>query len=120
MTDFLSALRQQLGDAGLLVGGELSAYETDWRRRYPGRALVVARTASTAEVAATLRLCHEHRVPVVPQGGNTGLVGGSTPDDSGGQLVLSLTRMKQVRSVDVANASLTAEAGCVLAACSSP
>ena len=115
MSGLLDALRARLGDAGLLVGGDLSAYETDWRKRYPGRALAVARPASTEEVAAVLRLCQAHRVAVVPQGGNTGLVGGSTPDDSGQQLVLSLSRMKRLREIDVANASLTAEAGCVLA-----
>jgi FAD/FMN-containing dehydrogenase len=115
MTALLSALGERLGAAGLLVGGDLSAYERDWRKRYPGRALAVARPSSTDEVAAVLRLCQQHRVPVVPQGGNTGLVGGSTPDDSGTQLVLSLARMKRVRGVDVANASLTAEAGCALA-----
>ncbi|MCF8205111.1 MAG: FAD-binding oxidoreductase [Methylotenera sp.] len=115
MSGLLDTLRARLGDAGLLVGGDLSAYETDWRKRYPGRALAVARPASTEEVAAVLRLCQAHRVAVVPQGGNTGLVGGSTPDDSGQQLVLSLSRMKRLREIDVANASLTAEAGCVLA-----
>jgi FAD/FMN-containing dehydrogenase len=115
MNAFLDTLQQRLGEAGLLRGGDLSAYESDWRRRYPGRALAVARPASTDEVAAVMRLCHEHRVAVVPQGGNTGLVGGSTPDDSGQQLVLNLSRMKRIRAVDVANASLTAEAGCVLA-----
>lgn len=115
MSDFLGALRERLGEPGLLAGGDLSAYETDWRKRYAGRALAVARPASTEEVAAVLRLCHQYRVPVVPQGGNTGLVGGSTPDDSGRELVLSLARMKRVRTVDVANASLTADAGCVLA-----
>ena len=115
MNAFLDALQARLGEAGLLRGGDLSAYEQDWRKRYPGRALAVARPASTDEVAAVLRLCHQYRVPVVPQGGNTGLVGGSTPDDSGRQLVLSLARMKRVRGIDVANASLTAEAGCVLA-----
>jgi FAD/FMN-containing dehydrogenase len=115
MKGFLDALHEQLGEAGLLRGGDLSAYENDWRKRYVGKALAVARPASTQEVAAVMRLCHQHRVAVVPQGGNTGLVGGSTPDDSGRQLVLSLSRMKRVRSVDVANASLTAEAGCVLA-----
>jgi FAD/FMN-containing dehydrogenase len=112
---FLDALRARLGEAGLLVGGDLSAYENDWRKRYAGKALAVARPASTDEVAAVLRLCHEHRVAVVPQGGNTGLVGGSTPDDSGAQLVLNLSRMKRIRGIDAANASLTAEAGCVLA-----
>jgi FAD/FMN-containing dehydrogenase len=112
---FLDALRARLGEAGLLVGGDLSAYENDWRKRYAGKALAVARPTSTDEVAAVLRLCHEHRVAVVPQGGNTGLVGGSTPDDSGAQLVLNLSRMKRIRGIDAANASLTAEAGCVLA-----
>ena len=112
---FLDALRERLGDAGLRVGGDLAAYENDWRKRYPGRALAVARPASTDEVAAVMRLCQQHRVAVVPQGGNTGLVGGSTPDDSGRQLVLNLQRMKRVRDIDAANASLTAEAGCVLA-----
>jgi FAD/FMN-containing dehydrogenase len=111
----MDALRARLGEAGLLVGGDLSAYENDWRKRYAGKALAVARPASTDEVAAVLRLCHEHRVAVVPQGGNTGLVGGSTPDDSGAQLVLNLSRMKRIRGIDAANASLTAEAGCVLA-----
>ncbi|WP_457426670.1 FAD-binding oxidoreductase [Roseateles sp. P5_E7] len=115
MNALLDALRERLGEAGLLVGGDLAAYENDWRKRYVGHALAVARPASTEEVAAVMRLCHEHRVAVVPQGGNTGLVGGSTPDDSGRQLVLSLSRMKRVRGIDVANASLTAEAGCVLA-----
>ena len=115
MNAALQALKARLGDAGLLVDGDLSAYETDWRKRYPGRALAVARPASTDEVAAVVRWCGEHGVALVPQGGNTGLVGGSTPDDSGRQLVLSLSRMKRVRGIDVANASLTAEAGCVLA-----
>ena len=115
MSELLRALRERLGEPGLLVGGDLAAYETDWRKRYPGRALAVARPASTEEVAAVMALCQTHRVAVVPQGGNTGLVGGSTPDDSGQQLVLSLSRMKRVRGVDMANASITAEAGCVLA-----
>lgn len=115
MNAFLGSLRAALGEAGLLVDGDLSAYENDWRKRYVGKALAVARPGSAEEVAAIMRLCHEHRVAVVPQGGNTGLVGGSTPDDSGRQLVLSLSRMKRVRGIDIANASLTAEAGCVLA-----
>ncbi|MFG6487845.1 FAD-binding oxidoreductase [Roseateles sp. BYS78W] len=115
MSAFLDALRERLGEAGLLVDGDLAAFEADWRKRYVGRALAVARPASTEDVAAVMKLCHEHRVAVVPQGGNTGLVGASTPDDSGQQLVLSLSRMKRVREVDVSNASLTAEAGCVLA-----
>ena len=112
----LDSLRALLGRAGLRVGGDLSAYENDWRGRYPGKALAVALPANTEQVAATVRLCAEHGIALVPQGGNTGLVGGSTPDDSGQQIVLSLARMKRVRSLDAANLTMTVEAGCILQA----
>ncbi|HEY4084054.1 MAG TPA: FAD-binding oxidoreductase [Burkholderiaceae bacterium] len=115
MKQVLADLRETLGEAGLLTH-DLSAYESDWRRRYVGRALAVARPASTEEVAAVVRLCAAAGVSIVPQGGNTGLVGGSTPDESGRQLVLSLTRMNRVRGIDAANLTLTAEAGCILKA----
>lgn len=114
--ELLARLHAVLGDAGLLRDGDLSAYERDWRQRWPGRALAVARPATTAEVAAVVKLCAGHGVAIVPQGGNTGLVGGGTPDDSGTQLVLSLARMNRVRAVDAANLTLTVEAGCVLQA----
>ena len=112
--DLLAALRQALGPAQVLTEGDLSAYELDWRRRYRGKALAVVRPGSTAEVAAVMRLCHAHRTPVVPQGGNTGLVGGSVPDGSGQQVLLKLDRLNRVRSLDAANLTLTVEAGCVL------
>ena len=114
--EFLQALQGLLGEAGLLHGGDLSAYEQDWRRRYAGRALAVARPLNTSQVAATVKLCAAYGVGLVPQGGNTGLVGGSTPNASGEQLLLSLLRMKQVRSVDAANLTMTVDAGCVLQA----
>ncbi len=114
--NFLDALHELLGDAGLLRGGDLSAYESDQRKRYAGRALAVVRPATTEQVAAVVRLCAEHRVSLVPQGGNTGLVGGSTPDESGQQLLLSLSRMNKVRAIDQANLAMTVEAGCVLQA----
>ncbi|MFM2342451.1 MAG: hypothetical protein RLZZ592_2104, partial [Pseudomonadota bacterium] len=88
----------------------------DWRRRWPGRALAVARPGTTEEVAQVMRLCAEHRVAVVPQGGNTGLVGASVPDASGTQLLLSLRRLERVRAIDPANLTMTVEAGCVLQA----
>ena len=115
-TAFLQALRACLGDANVLVDGDLDAYAVDWRRRYRGRPLAVARPASTAEVAAVVRLCAAHAVPIVPQGGNTGLVGGGVPDGSGHQLVLSLSRMHRVRAIDADNLTATVEAGCVLQA----
>ena len=112
--DFLRALRACLGDANVLVDGDMDAYEVDWRKRYRGHALAVARPSSTAEVASVVRLCATHAVPIVPQGGNTGLVGGGVPDASGRMLVLSLARMQQVRQVDPDNLTATVEAGCVL------
>ncbi|MCV2420540.1 FAD-binding oxidoreductase [Paucibacter sp. DJ2R-2] len=112
--ELLIALQLLLGDAGLLRDGDLSAFEQDWRRRYAGRALAVARPSSTEQVAGVVKLCAAHGVSLVPQGGNTGLVGGSTPDASGTQIVLSLSRMNRVRSLDAANLTLTVEAGAVL------
>jgi FAD/FMN-containing dehydrogenase len=112
---FLNELRAALGDAHVLGdGSDLSAYEQDRRGRFPGQALAVARPGSTAEVAAVVRLCGRHGVGLVPQGGNTGLVGGSTPDPSGRQLLLSLARLNRVREIDAANLTMTVEAGCVL------
>jgi len=111
-----AALQALLGDAGLRIGGDLSAYERDWRGRYPGKAMAVALPANTEQVAATVRLCAAHGISLVPQGGNTGLVGGSTPDDSGRQIVLSLVRMQRVRALDAANLTMTVEAGCILQA----
>ena len=112
---FLAQARQLIGAEQLLVGEGLDAYEKDWRKRYAGRALAVARPGTTAEVAALVRLCAEHGVSLVPQGGNTGLVGGGVPDGSGRQLLLSLRRLRQVRQVDPSNLTLCAEAGCLLA-----
>jgi FAD/FMN-containing dehydrogenase len=115
---FLAELATRLGAANVLPGhgaGDLSAYTRDWRGRYHGQALAVALPASTDQVAAVVRLCAQHQVPIVTQGGNTGLVGGSVPDSSGQQLLLSLKRLNQTLTVDAANATLTAQAGCTLA-----
>jgi FAD/FMN-containing dehydrogenase len=114
LSALLRALADVVGPGQVFSDGDLSAWEVDWRRRYHGRALAVVRPSSTAEVAAVLRACALHGVAVVPQGGNTGLVGASVPDASGSQVLLSLTRLKRIRAVDHANLTLTAEAGCVL------
>jgi FAD/FMN-containing dehydrogenase len=114
--DTIDALRAAVGAAHVLTGGDLSAYEQDWRRRWRGRALAVVRPATTAEVAAVVRACAERGVAIVPQGGNTGLVGGGVPDASGTQVLLSLQRLNRIRAIDSANLTLTAEAGCVLQA----
>ncbi|MDP3135243.1 MAG: FAD-binding oxidoreductase, partial [Burkholderiaceae bacterium] len=114
MTEFIARLREIVGAAYVLTEGDLSAWELDWRRRQPGRALAVVRPGSTAEVAAVLRACADAGVSIVPQGGNTGLVGGSTPDESGRQVLLSLRRMTTLRELDAANLTLTVEAGYIL------
>ena len=93
---------------------DTAPYLTDWRGRFTGRAQAVVLPATTDEVAAIVRACAEHRTPIVPQGGNTGLVGGATPDASGDAIVLSLKRLNRVREVDAINGTLTVEAGCVL------
>lgn len=114
MNPLLASLRAALGDAHVLTEGDLSAYETDWRRRIHGKSLAVLRPGNVEEVAAAVRLCAQAGVPIVPQGGNTGMVVGSTPDTTGREVVLSLTRMNRVRGIDEANLTITAEAGCVL------
>ena len=110
----LSALRTIVGEAYVLTEGDLTGYELDWRKRERGKALAVVRPASTEQVAAVVKACAAAGVSIVPQGGNTGMVVGSTPDASGTQVVLSLTRMNAVRNLDAANLTITVEAGCVL------
>jgi FAD/FMN-containing dehydrogenase len=105
-----------VGAAGLSTDpGDLAPHLTDWRHRYTGRAQALLRPASTAEVAAIVRVCQLHRIPIVPQGGNTGLVGGATPDGSGAAVLLHLGRMNRIRALDTLGNTITAEAGVVLA-----
>jgi FAD/FMN-containing dehydrogenase len=115
MNSFLDSCRAVIGDQYVLTEAEdTKPYTTDWRRRGKAKALAVLRPKDTEQVAALVRLCNEHSVPVVPQGGNSGLVLGSVPDDSGTAVILSLKRMNQVRAVDAANNTITVEAGCIL------
>jgi FAD/FMN-containing dehydrogenase len=114
MPDLIEQLRQIVGAPHVLTEGDLSAWEQDWRRRVHGKALAVVRPASTQEVAAVVKACAAAGAPIVPQGGNTGLSVGSTPDTSGREVVLSLTRMNAVRALDPDNLTLTVEAGCLL------
>lgn len=92
----------------------MAPFLTDWRGKWAGRAMAVAQPDSTADVSTVLQWCHDHRVPVVPQGGNTGLSGGATPDESGHALLLSLTRLNRVRGVDRMNNTIEVEAGVTL------
>jgi len=93
----------------------LAPFITDWRGMYCGRARAVLLPGTVAEVQAIVRLARQHHAPIVPQGGNTGLSGGATPDDSGRAILLSLKRLTRVRTIDPLNNSMVAEAGCILA-----
>ncbi|TAL55230.1 MAG: FAD-binding oxidoreductase [Pandoraea sp.] len=113
--EFLSECAAIVGDSHLLRQDiDMAPYLTDWRRRYTGQALAVVRPIDAAQTAVVVRACNRHRIAIVPQGGNTGLVGGATPCEQGRQIVLSLRRLDRIRDIDVDNHTLTAEAGCIL------
>ena len=118
MSDLLDHFRQICGTAHVLThedpSTDLSAWERDWRKRAQGRALAVVRPANVQEVSEVVKACAKAKISIVPQGGNTGLAVGSIPDDSGQQVVLSLQRMNKIRSLDAANLTVIAEAGCIL------
>jgi FAD/FMN-containing dehydrogenase len=112
---FLTAAAALLGERGLTRDPDLlQPWLTDWRGRYTGRALALASPASSAEVAGVLRLCGQCGVPVVPQGGNSGMSGGATPDASGEAILLSLRRMNSIRRLDAQAGEITCEAGVIL------
>jgi FAD/FMN-containing dehydrogenase len=90
-------------------------YLVEARGLYRGATRLVVRPASTAEVAAVVRICAEAKLPIVPQGGNTGLVGGGVPPEDGHNIVLALGRMNHIRAIDPVNFTMTVEAGCILA-----
>jgi FAD/FMN-containing dehydrogenase len=110
----LDSLRAAFSGRLLVETEAMAPFLTDWRGKWTGRALAVAQPDSAQDVAAVLAWCHARRVPVVPQGGNTGLSGGATPDARGDSLVLSLTRLRKVRSVDTHNNTIEVEAGVTL------
>ena len=118
MSSLLESLRHICGAANVLTHEDpqtdLSAWERDWRKRAQGIALAVVRPANVQEVSDVVKACAKAKVSIVPQGGNTGLAVGSIPDDTGQQVVLSLQRMNHIRSIDAANLTVVAEAGCIL------
>jgi len=112
---FRAAAADILGPRGFTCDPELvEPWLTDWRGRYTGKAVGLASPASTDEVARFVTLCAAHRIPIVPQGGNSGMSGGATPDESGTSVLLSLRRMDAIRDFDVAAQQITCDAGLVL------
>ncbi len=109
--DVVDELQAQLGPGGWVGTGDAAPNLIDWRGRYSGTALGVARPSSTDEVATVMRVCSRHGVAVVAQGGNTGLAGGSVPSEPRPTIVLSLTRMRAIEEVNPDQFTITAEAG---------
>jgi FAD/FMN-containing dehydrogenase len=115
-SDTLARLYAIVGPTGWIDAPlEMAPFEKEERGLFAGRAALVLRPADTAQVAEILAECNRARIAVVPQGGNTGLVGGGTPHDTGTEIVLSLSRLNAIRSLDLANDTMVVEAGCVLA-----
>ena len=117
MQPFLQKLSSIIGQQYILTKEEDKApYLTDWRKRFTGKALAVLLPSTTTEIAEIVKLCALNQISIVPQGGHTGFCGGATPDNSGKQIILSLKRMNQIREIDIANQTITLEAGCILQA----
>jgi FAD/FMN-containing dehydrogenase len=115
-TEALQRLRSIVGPQGFLDQPEdIAPFTTDHRKLYRGATPLVLRPESTAQVAAILRFCSEAGIAVVPSGGNTSYCGGATPSAEGNQIVVSMSRMRRIRSVDPLNYTMIVEAGCVLA-----
>jgi FAD/FMN-containing dehydrogenase len=111
---FQRSLASIVGASAVIAGQDMGPYLTDWRGRYTGQARCVVKPASTEEVSQVVAVCARERVGMVPQGGNTGLVGGATPAGRGDEVVINLSRMNRIRGIDASNNTLTAEAGCLL------
>ena len=115
-SEALARFARAVGSANVLTDPDLVAsYLSEPRGLYTGRALAIVRPGSTAEVSQVVKICAAAKIPMAPQGGNTGLVGGQTPDASGSAIVLSLTRMKQIREIDPLTDTMVVEAGVTLA-----
>ncbi len=110
----LEKLIEIVGASHVLTGEQAQPYLVDWRGRYKGAARAVVRPGTTEEVAAVVKCCVAHHVPIVTVGGNTGLCGGATPDDSGTAVVLATSRLNRIRAIDTDNDTMIVEAGCVL------
>jgi len=112
----IAAARQMLGPKGVITDAhEIEPWASDWRGRVHGQSAAILAPGSTEEVAEIVKLAAEHRVPLVPQGGNTGMAAGATPPADGSALLLSLRRMNRVRSISAESRLAVAEAGVILA-----
>ena len=112
---FIASLQSIVGSKNVITDADsLAPYLTDWRGHYTGRAQALVRPETTDQVSTILSMANDLGVPVVPQGGNTGLCGGATPDDSGLAIILSMSRMNKIRKLDVMSRTITVDSGCIL------
>ena len=114
MTDFLSQVQGIVGQQGIVTQDKYAALLEDQRGYYRGEARMIVQPKATEEVARLVRLCGRYGIPLVPQGGNSGLCGGATPDLTGNQFLLCLSRMNEIREIDPVNHTATVEAGVIL------
>ena len=113
--EWLEQMRSAVGAKGFTtVGEDMAPWLTDWRGRYTGKAAAMVSPANTQETAAIVRIANENAVGIVPQGGNSGMVGGATPDSDGQSVLLSLRRMNRIRSIEPENQLVVCEAGVIL------
>jgi FAD/FMN-containing dehydrogenase len=113
----LNAIRAIVNERGILTEtSDTAPYSEDWRRLYQGRTGAVIRPGTTDELAAVVKLCAAHGTPIVPQGGNTSMVGGAVPNEDGSELILSTARLNRIRDLDPADMTMTIEAGVTLKA----
>jgi FAD/FMN-containing dehydrogenase len=116
LSQMIADARQRLGAKGVITEAqEIAPWATDWRGRVHGASRAILAPSSTAEVVEIVRLAAEHRVPLVPQGGNTGMAAGATPPSDGSALLLSMRRMNRIRSISADTRIAIAEAGVILA-----
>ena len=115
MSSFITKLKNEIDTSSLIIDKfEMAKYITDWPGKITGDALAVLRPQNTTEVSKMLAMAYEYRIPVVPQGGNTSVAGGSVPDDTGTSVVISLERMNKIRDISLSAMTITVEAGCIL------
>ena len=114
-TAFVEAAERLLGAKGFTTDAEgMEPWLTDWRGRYTGCAIGMASPADTQQVSDFVKLCMKHGIAIVPQGGNSGMSGGATPDESGSAAILSLRRMNAIRSINAAGRMVSCDAGLIL------
>lgn len=111
----LTQFKVAIGDKNVLDEEiDKAPYLIDWGKRFQGSSLAVLRPKNTAEVASLVKICSHHKIAIVPQGGNTGLCGGATPDQSGDSVVICLRRLNKIRAIDTHNSTITVDAGVLL------